>query len=143
MDKDQLKESLVYMGVPIYRNDKIRKKDIVNLPFEDSGIQIKEIKKIEVDKHPEYYLCHLHIVLSNDDVSNIDSVFAKNKKNVEQNMTHYLQKNELQCVTKVDLAIKSRNANNLWMDVYIYFDLKPVLDSLSTDCFFYQLLERN
>ena len=143
MDSKLLKESLTRMGVPVYENGKIKKKDIEGLlPLTSSGLEVESIKKLGVDKHEDHCTCRMHLTVAGGRSHHIDDAVGRNQDHVEKALAEYLNKIGLASVTHVELVARNRNDNNLWLDVNIYYDHGKLIDKNDLACFFYRLIER-
>ena len=146
MDSKKLRESLTRMGVPVYDNEKagkVRKKDIESLlPLTSSGIEVKSIKKLGIDKYEDYFCCRLHLTIGGGKCPQVDDAIARNKTDAENSLTEYLKEIGLISVTGVDIVSRNRNDCNLWLDVNVHFDHGKVIEKVDLSCFLYRLLER-
>jgi len=141
-NKEQYKESLNRMGVPIFPGDKVSKKDILQLPFQASQLKVVEIKELGIDKTPEGFVTKLHLIVNGGENDAIDKIYQKNKGVVEEALGAFMGAYTNNLVDRAALKVKSHNNENLWVDVHFFYNLDGILEGLNVKPFCYKLIER-
>lgn len=140
--KDELKKSLHRMGVPVYRDDKVHRDDILSLPFQSSGLEVASIEPIKTQKFADYCSHRIHLKIKGGDAEKIDKVFNKNKDVVQKKLSCYCAKQSGGVLGNVEVHLHSRNNENLWLELHFYYNPKAFLaDNFEPFC--YHLLERS
>ena len=139
--KQKFRDSLSRMGVPIFPGDKILKKDILQLPFQSSGIELVEIKHLGVEKLSDCFVVQLHLVVSGGDKTKAKEVFTKNKAAVEKALGAFAGAYTNKLVDRAAVEVKSSNDENVWANIKFYYNLDDLVKNLSLDPFCYRLYE--
>lgn len=143
MDAKELKKALFRMGVPIHKDGKISKKDVMSLSFEDSGLEVGHIENLGFNKAVDSCTFKLHATVSGGDCATITEVFEKNKPRIESNLMRYVENLKLGGVEKVECNMKACNDENIWLNIVLHFDFaKAFADESCLYPFCYQLLEK-
>lgn len=61
--KEEYRESLHRTGVPIFPGDRVLKKDILQLPFQASGLELVDIKELDIEKAADGFISKLHLIV--------------------------------------------------------------------------------
>lgn len=144
MDATQLKVSLIKMGVPVFKNNKVCKRDLEDLSFEESGLDVVSAKPLDHRDEPNKLVCTWHLKIAGGDVDLIENVFYKNKLDVEKGMLCYCHKLGFGAVDAVEFVIKNKNNENVWLEVTYHYNLKEACEKEEAcmDPFFHRLFER-
>jgi len=142
MNKNEYIKSLTRMGVPIFPGGKVSKKDILQLPFQSSDLKVVNVKELGIDKNPDGFVSKLHLVIEGGKQNQIEKIYQKNKGVVEEALGAFMGAYTNNLIDRAVLRVKSRNKDNLWVDVQFYYNLTKVLEGLNMMPFCYRLIER-
>jgi hypothetical protein len=144
MNALQLKTLLVRTGVPVYKNNKICRKDLQDLKFKDSGLEVREFKLLDCRDEPGAFAASWHVAVEGGDSKMIDGIFHKNKRRVEKKLLQYCRQMGFGSVTGVELKMLNRNSGNVWIEAEFKCSLKDAWER-EEGCmapFFHRLFER-
>lgn len=139
--KQKYRDSLSRMGVPIFPGDKILKKDILQLPFQSSGVEVLEIRNLGIEKQSDSFVVQLHLVVTGGDKTKVKEVYEKNKEEVEKALGAFAGAYTNKLVDRAALELKSSNDENIWVNVKFYYNLDDLIKQVSLDPFCYRLYE--
>lgn len=140
--KEEYRESLKRTGVPIFPGGKVLKKDILQLPFQASGLELVDIKELELEKVPEGFISKLHLVIKGGSDGRVEEIYNKNKSVVEESLGAFAGAYTNGLVDRAALRVKSHNNENLWLDIQFYYNFEAMLCDLDLTSFCYTLVEQ-
>jgi hypothetical protein len=140
MQPNDLKDALKKAGVPIYKNDKISKKDLTYLTSKSTGIEVDQIEYLGIDKGIDKYTYKFRLTLNGGDKEKIENIFAMNK-DICQSIQIFLKK-KLGCIQEVNCYLKSVNEKYAWVNIEVMFSIAEEITSELFDPFWYRWFEK-
>jgi len=141
--KEEYRESLHRTGVPIFPGDRVLKKDILQLPFQASGLELVDIKELDIEKAADGFISKLHLIVKGGEKGSMDKIYEGNKDVVEEALGAFAGAYTNGLIDRAALQVKSKNNENLWLDIHFYYNFEAMLCNLNLKPFCYKLIERS